>query len=47
MKFKFTTVQGNVFKSLIEAIKEIVTETNIEVSAKGIKLCATDASLAG
>jgi len=44
-KFKLKTVQTNVFKGLVEALKEIITETNIEISKKGIRISATDPSL--
>jgi hypothetical protein len=39
-KFKLKTVQTNVFKGLVEALKEIITETNIEISKKGIRISA-------
>lgn len=44
-KFKLKTVQVNVFKGLIEALREIITETNIEISKRGIRISATDPSL--
>eukprot|EP01029_Cantina_marsupialis_P030181 TRINITY_DN8043_c0_g1_i1.p1 TRINITY_DN8043_c0_g1~~TRINITY_DN8043_c0_g1_i1.p1 ORF type:complete len:285 (-),score=113.37 TRINITY_DN8043_c0_g1_i1:241-1095(-) len=37
-------VQGGTFKKLIEAIKEIITETNFDCSATGIALQGMDAS---
>jgi proliferating cell nuclear antigen len=36
------SVQTGVFKTLIEALKEILSETNIEFSEYGIKILATD-----
>ena len=43
-KFELQTVQVNVFKCLIEALKEIITETNVEISPKGLRIVATDPS---
>jgi proliferating cell nuclear antigen len=44
-KFQLKTVQVGVVKGLIEALKEIITETNIEISPKGLHVSATDASV--
>jgi proliferating cell nuclear antigen len=44
-KFEARTVQVGAVKSLIEALREILTETNIEISPKGIKIIATDPSV--
>lgn len=44
-KFELKTVQVSVIKGLIEALKEIITETNIEISPNGLKLSATDPSV--
>ena len=38
------TVQSGAFRILIEALKEILTDTNIIFDEKGIKLIATDNS---
>ncbi len=38
------TVQTNAFKVLIEALKEILTDTNIEFTESGIKIIAMDPS---
>lgn len=38
------TVQSAAFRILIEALKEILTDTNIEISPTGIKIMAMDAS---
>ena len=42
--FQFKTVQSNVFKTLGEALKEILTDANIMFTTTGLKLCAMDAS---
>lgn len=41
---KFQTVQSGAFKSLIEALKELLTETNIEFSSEGMKIMSMDES---
>jgi len=43
--FQLQTVQVNAFKSLIEALKEIITETNVELSSRGLRIIATDPSV--
>ena len=43
--FELKTVQVSVIKSLIEGLKEIITETNVEFSPNGIRISATDASV--
>ena len=40
--FEIKTVQSGAFRSLIEAVKEIVTEANIEFSPEGIKVVNVD-----
>lgn len=42
--FEAKTVQGAVFKTLIEAIKEVVADGNFEISSEGISLTAMDPS---
>ena len=42
--FQFKTVQSNVFKTLGEALKEILTDANIIFTKTGLKICAMDAS---
>ena len=44
-KFELKTVQVGVIKGLIEALREIITETNIEISPKGLRISATDPSV--
>jgi proliferating cell nuclear antigen len=44
-KFELKTVQVSVIKGLIEALKEIITETNIEISPSGVRISATDPSV--
>jgi proliferating cell nuclear antigen len=44
-KFELKTVQVSVIKGLVEALREIITETNIEISPKGIRISATDPSV--
>lgn len=44
-KFELRTVQVGAIKSLIEALREILTETNMEISPRGIKIIATDPSV--
>jgi proliferating cell nuclear antigen len=39
---EFKTVQSTAFRTLIEALKEILTETNIEFNTSGIKIVAMD-----
>jgi len=41
---KFKTVQSNIIKSLIESLKQILVETNIECSPDGIRIVAMDES---
>lgn len=43
-KFELKTIQVGAIKSLIEALKEMLTETTLEISPKGIKITATDPS---
>ena len=40
--FEIKTVQSGAFRSLIEAVKEIVTEANLEFSSEGIKVVNVD-----
>jgi len=40
--FEIKTVQSGAFRTLIEALKEILTEANIEVDPQGIKIMAVD-----
>ena len=40
--FEIKTIQSGAFRSLIEAVKEIVTEANIEFSPEGIKVVNVD-----
>ena len=42
--FQFKTVQSNVFRTLGEALKEILTDANIVFMPTGVKICAMDAS---
>lgn len=42
--FQFKTVQSNVFRTLGEALKEILTDANIIFMPTGLKICAMDAS---
>jgi len=44
-KFELKTVQVSVVKGLVEALKEIITETNIEISPNGLRVSATDPSV--
>jgi proliferating cell nuclear antigen len=39
---EFKTVQSTSFRTLIEALKEILTETNIEFNSHGMKIVAMD-----
>ena len=42
--FEIKTVQSSPFRSLIEALKEILTDANIEFDENGMKIVAMDAS---
>ncbi len=42
--FQFKTVQSNVFKSLGEAMKDILTDAGIVFTKTGVKICEMDAS---
>jgi len=42
--FELKTVQGSVFKSLVEALKDIIMETNIHVTKEGITIKAISQS---
>lgn len=42
--FNIQTVQSGAFRILIEALKEILTDTNLIIDSTGIKLIATDNS---
>ena len=42
--FLFRTVQASAFRTLIEALKEILTDINIEIDSTGVKIIATDTS---
>jgi len=42
--FKVQTVQSGAFRILVEALKEILTDTNLIIDKTGIKLVATDNS---
>lgn len=44
-KFELKTVQVGVIKGLIEGLKEIITETNVEFSPNGVRISATDPSV--
>lgn len=41
---KFKTVQSSIIKSLVEALKQILVETNIECTPEGIRIVAMDES---
>lgn len=43
-KFIFRTVQSNAIRTLTEALKEILTDVNLEITEEGIKLIAMDSS---
>ena len=43
-KFLFKTVQSSAIRTLIEALKEILTDVNFEISSEGIKVIAMDSS---
>lgn len=40
--FEIRTVQANAFRTLIEALKEILTEANLEFDSTGIKVLSVD-----
>ena len=40
--FEIRTIQSNAFRTLIEAIKEILTEANLEIDPSGIKVVSVD-----
>ena len=40
--FEIKTVQSSAFRTLIEALKEILTEANIEFDSNGIKIVTVD-----
>ena len=40
--FEIKTVQSGAFRTLIEALKEILTEANLEFDSNGIKIMAVD-----
>jgi hypothetical protein len=40
--FEIKTVQSSAFRTLIEALKEILTEANLEFDQHGIKIAAVD-----
>lgn len=40
--FEIKTVQSGAFRTLIEALKEILTEANLEFDSQGIKIVAVD-----
>jgi proliferating cell nuclear antigen len=42
--FELKTVQSSIFRVLIEALKEILPDTNIEFNSKGIKIITMDIS---
>lgn len=42
--FVIKSVQSNAFKTLIEALKEILTDVNIEIDSTGMKIIAMDTS---
>ena len=44
MKFVIRTVQASAFRTLIEALKEILTDVNIEIDSTGMKIIAMDTS---
>lgn len=44
LKFKIKTIQSNSIKNLIESLKDILTDTNIEISNQGLKIIAMDPS---
>lgn len=42
--FLIRTVQASAFRTLIEALKEILTDVNFEMDPTGMKICAMDTS---
>jgi proliferating cell nuclear antigen len=42
--FELKTVQSSIFRVLIEALKEILPDTNIEFNSKGVKIITMDIS---
>jgi proliferating cell nuclear antigen len=44
MMLEIKTVQGQAFKTLIEALKELLTDTCIEFDAQGVKIISMDTS---
>ena len=40
--FEVKTVQAGAFRTLVEALKEILTEANLEFDSQGIKIVAVD-----
>ena len=44
IKFKIKTIQSNSIKNLIESLKDILTDTNIEITSNGLKIIAMDPS---
>ena len=42
--FELKTVQSSAFRILIEALKEILTDANIEIESSGIKIMTMDPS---
>lgn len=43
-RFVIRTVQASAFRTLIEALKEILTDVNIEIDSTGMKIIAMDTS---
>lgn len=43
-RFVIRTVQASAFRTLVEALKEILTDVNIEIDNTGMKIIAMDAS---
>ena len=43
-RFVIRTVQASAFRTLIEALKEILTDVNIEIDSSGMKIIAMDTS---
>ena len=43
-KFLFKTVQSSAIRTLVEALKEILTDVNFEINTSGIKIIAMDSS---
>ena len=40
--FEIKTVQSGAFRTLIEALKEILTEANLEFDSQGVKIMAVN-----